>query len=90
MQKSLLILTLLATSPVVAGSPPGLNINPKAVTVSGVSAGGQMAHQLHIAYSDLFSGAAIIAGGPFGCADGSLATAMARCMGTTDDSYSVG
>jgi len=89
MQKSLLILTLLATSPVVAGSPPGLNINPKAVTVSGVSAGGQMAHQLHIAYSDLFSGAAIIAGGPFGCADGSLATAMARCMGTTDDSYSV-
>ena len=26
----------------------------------------------------------MIASGPFGCADGSLATAMARCMGKTD------
>jgi poly(3-hydroxybutyrate) depolymerase len=43
-----------------------------------------MATQLHIAYSDLFSGAGIIASGPFGCADGSLATAMARCMGKAD------
>ena len=32
----------------------------------------------------MFSGAGIIASGPFGCADGSLTTAMARCMGKTD------
>lgn len=59
-------------------------INPDRVTVSGISAGGQMAHQLHIAYSDLFSGVGIIASGPFGCANGSLEIAMARCMGKTD------
>jgi len=56
------------------------SIDAQRITVSGISAGGMMAHQLHVAYSDLFGGAAAIAGGPFGCADGSLATAMARCM----------
>ncbi len=89
MLKLILTFTLLAASAAVAGSPHELNIDREKVTVSGISAGGQMAHQLHIAYSDLFGGAAIIAGGPFGCADGLLATAMARCMGVTDDSYSI-
>lgn len=80
---------ILAISNVYAGDPPALDIDPDRVTVSGISAGGQMAHQLHIAYSDLFSGVAILAGGPFNCAEGSLALAMARCMGTTDGSYSI-
>ncbi|MEJ8567321.1 PHB depolymerase family esterase [Wenzhouxiangellaceae bacterium CH-27] len=60
--------------------PATFPIDPNRITVSGISAGGMMAHQLHIAYPDLFSGAAAIAAGPYGCADGSLATAMARCM----------
>jgi poly(3-hydroxybutyrate) depolymerase len=47
-----------------------------------------MANQLHIAYSDVFSGAGILAGVPFGCADASLGTALARCMGKTDGSLS--
>jgi predicted esterase len=77
---ALLICASAATADVAAP----LNIDRDRVTVSGLSAGGQMAHQLHIAYSDVFSGAGLIAGGPFGCADGSLATAMARCIGKTD------
>ena len=78
-------LTLLLINGVVSAqtSAPLLNIDSDRVTVSGLSAGGQMAHQLHIAYSDIFSGAGIIAGGPFGCAKGSLATAFARCVSTT-------
>ena len=81
----LLLGTLLLSTPALSSEPPQpLNIDTDRVTVSGISAGGQMAHQLHIAYSDLFSGAGIIASGPFGCADGSLATAMARCMGKID------
>jgi len=80
---------LLATSPSPATADHALNIDEHRITVSGISAGGQMAHQLHIAYSDLFSGAGIIAGGPFGCAEGSLATAMARCMGKADVSIPV-
>jgi predicted esterase len=87
---SLLLTTLmLAASPVPSDVAVSLNIDESRVTVSGLSAGGQMAHQLHIAYSDLFSGAGIIAGGPFGCADGSLTTAMARCMGKVDGALPV-
>ena len=80
----LLSTSVLSTSALSSEPAQSLNIDADRVTVSGVSAGGQMAHQLHITYSDLFSGAGIIASGPFGCADGSLSTAMARCMGKTD------
>ena len=89
MYRLLLTGTLLAASPVSSAPTTSLNIDPDRITVSGISAGGQMAHQLHIAYSDLFSGVGIIAGGPFGCADGSLATAMARCMGKVDGALPV-
>ena len=64
----------------VAGADPG---EPR-VTVSGISAGGVMAHQLHVAYPELFDGAGIIAGAPFGCAEGNIATALARCMGAAE------
>ena len=80
----LLSTSVLSTSALSSEPAQSLNIDTDRVTVSGISAGGQMAQQLHISYSDLFSGAGIIASGPFGCADGSLATAMARCMGKTD------
>ncbi|MBE9548337.1 MAG: hypothetical protein IMF09_02935 [Proteobacteria bacterium] len=59
-----------------------VNVNPEKITVSGMSAGAQMAHQLHMAYPEVFSGAGLLAGGPFGCANGSLVTAMERCMGS--------
>jgi predicted esterase len=80
----LLTITLLLTVAAASADPaPALRIDRERITVSGLSSGGHMAHQLHIAYSDLFSGAAIIAGGPFGCAQGSLQTALARCVRTT-------
>ncbi|MGB5292731.1 MAG: PHB depolymerase family esterase, partial [Lysobacterales bacterium] len=81
MYTRLIIALALSTSVANAEPVTPMKIDPERVTVSGISAGGQMAHQLHISYSDLFSGAGIIASGPFGCADGSLGTAMARCMG---------
>ncbi|MGB5488392.1 MAG: PHB depolymerase family esterase [Lysobacterales bacterium] len=89
MYKLLPVLLLLSTPASSAEQAPTLSIDTARVTVSGISAGGQMAHQLHISYSDLFSGAGILASGPFGCADGSLATAMARCMGKTETSIPV-
>ncbi|MFC1797142.1 PHB depolymerase family esterase [Pseudomonadota bacterium] len=85
----MLSLVLVAASALKADPQPTPNIDQQRITVSGISAGGQMAHQLHIAYPDLFSGIGVIAGGPFGCANGSLATAMARCVSKVDDSLSV-
>jgi hypothetical protein len=43
-----------------------------------------MATQLHIAYSDLFSGVAMLSGGPYNCAENSLMTAMKSCMANTE------
>jgi poly(3-hydroxybutyrate) depolymerase len=78
-------LALIFTN-VVAAAPAGpLNIDPERITVSGISSGAHMAQQLHVAYSDLFSGAAILAGGPYGCAENSLVTAMSRCVKKSDD-----
>ena len=80
--RAALLLALWLSAALAADETPQIRIDPARVTVSGLSAGGQMAHQLHVAYADLFSGAGIIAGGPFGCADGSLATAFSRCIGS--------
>ncbi len=45
------------------------NLDQSAITVSGLSSGGFMAHQFHIAFSKLVTGAGIIAGGPFRCVE---------------------
>ena len=41
-----------------------------------------MAGQFHVAFSTSLRGAAIVAGGPYDCAGGSIAFAMQRCMET--------
>ena len=45
------------------------NVDQDSVSVSGLSAGGFMAVQLGVAYSDVFkTGFGVFAGGPFDCA----------------------
>jgi poly(3-hydroxybutyrate) depolymerase len=57
------------------------NADPSKSTVSGISSGGFMAVQMHVAYSASFkTGAAIFAGGPFYCTQGSVSTATGACM----------
>ena len=53
------------------------------VTVSGVSSGGYMAVQAHVALADRIGGIAAIAGGPYHCAEDSVVTAIGRCMSGT-------
>ncbi|WP_021597630.1 extracellular catalytic domain type 2 short-chain-length polyhydroxyalkanoate depolymerase [Actinomadura welshii] len=48
--------------------------------VSGVSSGGYMADQLHVAYSGTFKGAGIFSAGAYHCARGSVVTAQLACM----------
>ncbi|MEO8385248.1 MAG: hypothetical protein ABI583_08400, partial [Betaproteobacteria bacterium] len=63
---------------------PQLNIDKSQTSVSGASSGGYMAVQLHVAYSASFQkGAAVISGGPFNCAEGSVLNALTRCFGKT-------
>ena len=53
------------TKPVPLGH---YGIEAQPITVSGLSSGGYMAVQLAIAHSSVFSGVAVVAGGPYGCA----------------------
>ncbi len=65
-----------------ADSEPQLSykIDRNRITVSGVSSGAYMAGQLHVAHASLISGAAMLAGGPYACAGGSMLTALGPCI----------
>jgi Esterase PHB depolymerase len=74
------LLLLAAGSAVAADRLPGYAADTSTFTVSGVSAGGYMAVQLHFAHSTRVSGVAAFAAGPYYCAQGSLWTAFYNCM----------
>jgi poly(3-hydroxybutyrate) depolymerase len=57
-----------------------LALDPSSVTVSGISAGGYMAVQFHVAHSSLVQGAGVLAAGPYHCAQGTMRLALGRCM----------
>ncbi|UAA37916.1 polyhydroxybutyrate depolymerase [Paraneptunicella aestuarii] len=61
--------------------PLALNLDLSKTTVSGLSSGGYMATQFHLAHSELVQGAAMIASGPYFCAQNSLTTALSQCVG---------
>jgi poly(3-hydroxybutyrate) depolymerase len=68
---------------VLANDPlPAYGADP-AVTVSGISSGGFMAVQLHVAHSSTVKGAGVLAGGPYYCAQGNLWAAFYRCTSPT-------
>jgi poly(3-hydroxybutyrate) depolymerase len=56
----------------MATLPTSVVIDRQRISVSGLSAGAFMAHQLHVAFSDVFCGAGLIAGGPFLSSNNSL------------------
>ena len=59
---------------------PRLKIDASRVAVAGLSSGAYMATQVQVAYPERFPHAALIAGGPYGCAGGKLDTALGACM----------
>ncbi|HST27485.1 MAG TPA: PHB depolymerase family esterase [Rudaea sp.] len=76
---ALLTLTAHAASPAAAALPK-LRVDPARVAVAGMSAGAYMAEQAQLAYPEIFHGAALVAGGPYDCAQNSVAAAVTTCM----------
>ncbi|MDT9686896.1 PHB depolymerase family esterase [Streptomyces sp. P9(2023)] len=77
-----------AVAPAAAPVPVPGQLQPYAVDSvysSGISSGGYMATQLHVAYSGTFSGSAVFASGPYNCAQNTLSTALNACMNTVQD-----
>jgi poly(3-hydroxybutyrate) depolymerase len=62
---------------------PMLNVNLNETSASGLSSGGYMAVQFHVAHSALVKGIGVIAGGPYFCAkdDQNIATSVCSCTG---------
>ncbi len=56
------------------------NVDSSRISVSGVSSGAMMATQLHVAHSSLFNGVALLSGGPWYCAQGSMKRGLGPCM----------
>lgn len=50
------------------------------ISVSGLSSGAYMAMQFHLAHSERVIGSALIAGGPYFCAQGDIGTALQNCV----------
>ena len=72
----------LAQTAFAAEPLPSFTVDLAGTSVSGLSSGAYMAGQFHVAFSETVVGAGIVAGGPYGCAEGQLATALNRCMQT--------
>jgi poly(3-hydroxybutyrate) depolymerase len=57
-----------------------MRVDRSRITVGGLSSGAFMSVQLHVAYSSVFSGSAVFAGGPYYCAQNAMTTALTSCM----------
>jgi poly(3-hydroxybutyrate) depolymerase len=84
MQKPVIVLLLWASSASAEVTPlPSFNIDINETSVSGLSSGGYMAVQFHVAHSTIIKGAGIVAGGPYFCAQDNQerATSVCSCTG---------
>lgn len=62
---------------------PEMQLDSERFYLGGMSAGGYMAQQLHLAWPEEVQGVAIFAAGPYGCARDGVNTALLKCMATT-------
>ena len=74
------LLLLLAGTAHAAPRLAGHGVDLSTLTVSGLSSGGYMAVQFHVAHSASVTGAGVLAAGPYYCAGGRLWTAWYNCM----------
>ncbi len=65
-----------------SAAPPlrAYDADVRQTSVSGISSGAAMAVQLDVAYSSIMKGVGVVAGPPYGCAQGSAYAALSTCM----------
>lgn len=66
-----------------------LKIDPQNITISGLSSGGYMAGQYHLAHAEAIRGVGILAAGPYLCAQGSLSRALSACLNKEDETINL-
>ncbi|XP_078510029.1 poly(3-hydroxybutyrate) depolymerase-like isoform X1 [Lissotriton helveticus] len=76
-----LLLVLVSVGFALAQSRLGTyNVDPAAVSVSGLSSGAAFATQFQVAHSKEIMGVGLLAGVPYYCAKGNMMTAVTTCM----------
>ncbi|MCC2616057.1 polyhydroxybutyrate depolymerase [Aestuariibacter halophilus] len=80
MRRSLTLISLATVASFAHGGLPSLNLDTNALTVSGLSSGGYMANQFHIAHSDWVAGAGLIASGAYYCGQNDIKVALSECV----------
>lgn len=76
---ALTIVRCATAAPTLEEVAAGITIDPAQISVSGISSGGFMAHQFHVAHSENIMGVGIVAGGTYYCASGSVQNAVQKC-----------
>lgn len=76
---TLTIVRCATAAPALEEIAAGAKIDPTQISVSGISSGGFMAHQFHVAHSENIMGVGIVAGGPYYCSGGSILDAVTKC-----------
>jgi poly(3-hydroxybutyrate) depolymerase len=66
---------------------PSVHADIHQTSLSGVSSGGYMAVQFHMAHSRIIKGVGVFAAGPYLCAQGSFADTLNRCMQPKDPRF---
>lgn len=59
---------------------PKLNTTTERLYIAGLSSGGYLTHQLHLAWPDEVRGVAVFAAGPYACAKAGVSAALFNCM----------
>jgi hypothetical protein len=79
----LLTFAVLHATPLHADEPPlpAFNADIAQTSISGISSGAYMAVQFGMAWSSIVIGVGAVAGGPFGCSEGSASAALSTCLG---------
>lgn len=77
---------LIACVPALAADRlPALGVDAAETSLSGLSSGGFMAVQFHLAHASIVRGVGVFAGGPWGCAQGRADRATGECMQGSPD-----
>ena len=78
------VIVAAAAAPCQA-QPQRYNIQADSVSVSGISSGADLAHQLHVALSSKIHGLGLLAASPYHCAKGDVDKALQYCSRTGAD-----
>src|SRR3954447_26871515 len=79
------VIVAAAVAPCQAQPAQRYNIQADSVSVSGISSGADLAHQLHIAHSSKINGVGLLAPSPYHCAKGDVDKALQYCSRTGAD-----